>query len=153
MWSNSRTPKVCTKFWSSCVRHVQTWIMLPLPTRLARTSISVKKQNKERKKWKLQSRYYGVRVHWMSGFFVAGAMHQTEIKTSKNFSLKSGHTIRVRNIKNCWKITLVRTIFCLALFSCQIFFGWNFILNRIWMSNTAMISRGAFVIHWITTSS
>lgn len=41
IWSSRKTPNVCTKFWSSCVKHVQIEIMLPLPTRLARTSISV----------------------------------------------------------------------------------------------------------------
>lgn len=41
IWSKRKTPKVCTKFWSSCVRHVQIEIMLPFPTRLALTSVSV----------------------------------------------------------------------------------------------------------------
>lgn len=46
MWSSRKTPNVCTKFWSSWVRHVQIDIIFPLPTRLARTSISVKRRKK-----------------------------------------------------------------------------------------------------------
>lgn len=49
MWSRRNTPKDCTKLWSSCVRHVHREIMLPLPTRAARTSTSAK-ETKENKK-------------------------------------------------------------------------------------------------------
>lgn len=67
MWSSRKTPKDWTKFWSSCVRHVQMEIMLPLPTRLARTSISVRE-----KTWKSLVHFEGFsqatnafkNVHW-----------------------------------------------------------------------------------------
>lgn len=107
MWSNSRTPKVCTKFWSSCVRHVQIWIMLPLPTRLARTSISVNKQKRE----KIEN--YSTDIlewdyecpHWMSGFFVA-------LCIKKKKKIKSGqyHKVRMKIVEKlhlCGRIFLV----------------------------------------------
>lgn len=56
MWSSRNTPNDWTKLWSSCVRHVQMDIMLPLPTSDARTSISAKR---EKKPWVSLSSFKG----------------------------------------------------------------------------------------------
>lgn len=59
MWSSRNTPNVWTKFWSSCVRHVQMDIMLPPPTSDARTSISAKIE-KEENSWVSLSPFEGL---------------------------------------------------------------------------------------------
>lgn len=121
MWSNSRTPNVCTKFWSSCVRHVQIWIMLPLPTRLARTSISVNKQEKKKIEnysteifW---SEIMNVHIEWVGSLW--------RYASNKKKILKSGQYPKSEN-ENCWKITLVWMNFFWFCFRVNsLFFLWN----------------------------
>lgn len=123
MWSNSRTPNVCTKFWSSCVRHVQIWIMLPLPTRLARTSISV---NKQKRKKKIEN--YSTEIFWSEIMNVhiewVGSLWRYASNEKKYIHSNQDNTQRVRT-KIVEKLHLCGWIF-LVLFSRQFsFFLWN----------------------------